>query len=117
MGFPEEYTKIESPSKNDRGRRVKLLANAFAVNHSEWIAQGCSNAIRNKIEREGKGEKEKEKEKKKRFSSSFLATQREIKEKFMSRQENGKINRVSSHKNKKLPECGLIDLRSNLDEI
>jgi site-specific DNA-cytosine methylase len=117
MGFPEEYTKIESPSKNDRGRRVKLLANAVAVNHSEWIAQGCSNAIRNKIEREGKEEEEKEKEKKKRFSSSFLATQSEIKEKFMLRRENGKINRVSSHKNKKLPECGLIDLRSNLDEI
>ena len=116
MGFPEEYTKIESSSKNDRSRRVKLLANAVAVNHSEWIAQGCSNAIRIKIERDDKEEKEKEKINK-GFSSSFLATQREIKEKFMSRQENGKINRVSSHKNKKLPECGLIDLRSNLDEI
>ena len=31
--------------------------------------------------------------------------------------ESGEIHRVSSHKSKKLPECGLIDLKSNLDEI
>ena len=64
-----------------------------------------------------KEEKDKEKEKNKGFSCSFLAIQSKIKDNFILRWENGKVNRVSSHTNKKLPECGLINLKSNLDEI
>jgi len=46
MGFSEGYTQSSSTSSSstssfgsDRSRGVKLLANAVAVNHSEWIMQ------------------------------------------------------------------------------
>ena len=113
MGFPEDYTKISSASENDCNRRVKLLANAIAVNHSEWIAQSCSNAIRNKIAID-------DEEKKNGCTPSFLSTRKIIEEKFtVLRRKNGETIRISSpyDKDKNFPECGLIDLKSNSDEI
>jgi hypothetical protein len=113
MGFPEDYTKISSASENDCNRRVKLLANAIAVNHSEWIAQSCSNAIRNKVAIDDEEEKN-------GCTPSFLSTRKIIEEKFtVLRRKNGETIRISSlyDKDKNFPECGLIDLKSNSDEI
>ena len=113
MGFPEDYTKISSASENFRNRRVKLLANAIAVNNSEWIAQSCSNAIRNKVAIDDEEEKN-------GCTPSFLSTRKIIEEKFtVLRRKNGETIRISSlyDKDKNFPECGLIDLKSNSDEI
>ena len=113
MGFPEDYTKISSASENDCNRRVKLLANVIAVNHSEWIAQSCSNAIRNKVAIDDEEEKN-------GCTPSFLSTRKIIEEKFtVLRRKNGETIRISSlyDKDKNFPECGLIDLKSNSDAI
>ena len=91
MGFPEDYTKISSASENDCNRRVKLLANAIVwVNHSEWIAQSCSNAIRNKVAIDDEEEKN-------GCTPSFLSTRKIIEEKFtVLRRKNGETIRISS---------------------
>ena len=85
---------------------MKLLANAVAVPHSEWIAQSCSNAIRTKIEND------KNDEEKNSSSSSFLSTRKIIKGKF-----TGGTDLIVNLYKSLLPECGLIDLKSDLERI
>mgnify|MGYP001295044272 CR=1 FL=1 len=67
--------------------------------------ESCSNAIRNKIEKEKDEEKNSS-------TSSFLSTRKIIEEKF-----TGETDRVDLYKSL-LPECVLIiNLKSNLEEI
>jgi len=113
MGFPEGYTQFSSSTMSsassfgsDRSLRVKLLANAVAVPHSEWIAQSCSNAIRTKIENDENDDE------KNSSSSSFLSTRKIIEEKF-----TGGTDLVVNLYKSLLPECGLIDLKSDLEKI
>mmetsp|Transcript_3292 Transcript_3292/g.11201 ORF Transcript_3292/g.11201 Transcript_3292/m.11201 type:complete len:95 (-) Transcript_3292:2803-3087(-) len=79
------------------------------VNHSEWIAQSCSNAIRNMIAIDDEEEKN-------GCTPSFLSTRKIIEEKFIVlRLKNGETIQISSlygkdKDKKKIPECGLIDL-------
>ena len=86
MGFPEDYTKISSASENDQSSR-EALGKPTAVNHSEWIAQSCSNAIRNKVAIDDEEEKN-------GCTPSFLSTRKIIEEKFtvLRRKNGGRLN-------------------------
>ena len=126
MGFPENYTKLirgGRGGKNDavhKIRRLKCIAKAFAVPHSEWLAKSISMAFKKEKEITEEANKERIKNEFFLINDSNSASKGQLQN---SSSRYPKRMHYSAFKSQlknleRWPSCGMIDLsRSSELEI